>query len=52
MILSHFMYDGQFFLCDYCKVGKCVMPSVLKSVQIPAFSRIEGKNMKYINFKF
>ncbi len=34
MILSHLVYDGQFFLYDYYKVGKYMMPSVLKSVQI------------------
>ncbi len=32
--LQSFVYDGQFFLCDYYKVGKCMMPIHLKSEQI------------------
>ncbi len=31
---SCLVYDGQFFLGDYCKVGKCMMSSVLKYVLI------------------
>ncbi len=34
VILSRLVYDGQVFFCDYYKVGKFMMPSVLKSVQI------------------
>ncbi len=30
MILSHVVYDGQFSFVTICKVGKCMMPSVLK----------------------
>ncbi len=29
-----YVYDAQFVLCDYYKVGKFMMPSILKSVQI------------------
>ncbi len=30
MILSHVVYDAQFFFVTIYKVGKCMMPSVLK----------------------
>ncbi len=34
MIFSRVVYDAQFSFVTIYKVGKCMMPSVLKSVQI------------------
>ncbi len=34
VILSHLVFDSKFFSVTIYKVGKCMMPSVLKSVQI------------------